>query len=494
MARHVPRARARRARRRTGRSTRSASPNQRGSTIVWDRATGEPVGPGLGWQDLRTVGACLALRAEGVRVGAEPVGHEGAVAARPARRPRRGPPTCASAPSTRGSRGRCRTARVHVTDATNAAVTGLQVDATPSAWDDARARRARRPGRDDAGDRRLGRRRRRGDARCPGAPPIAALARRPAGVARRPGLRAAAATPRSRSAPAACSTSCSASTPPRVRRSGASTARSRSSRGGTTGASRGASRRSCSRPARTCSGCATTSGSSRAPTSRTTSRRRAPTPAASCSSPRRSGSARPRGTTARAARCSASRAAPAAPRSCARCSKASRTAAPTSSTRPRPTAASRSRALRVDGGMTDNPTFVQALADATQRPVEISPVREATGARRRAAGRARGRPPRVGRRARHDVEAAGDGRAGAACSTATGGATPCDRSRQLDPRAVRDRLLASGGYRPTVASTIAASIFAARARRRTRAAACMPSTAAVAPTSAAGRLRAARPG
>ena len=35
--------------------------------------------------------------------------------------------------------------------------------------------------------------------------------------------------------------------------------------------------------------------------------------------------------------------------------------------------------VRVDGGMTDNPTFVQALADATQRPVEISPVREATG-------------------------------------------------------------------------------------------------------------------
>src|SRR3954471_20431988 len=43
--------------------------NQRGSTIVWDRATGEPVGPGLGWQDLRTVGSCLALRAEGLRIG-----------------------------------------------------------------------------------------------------------------------------------------------------------------------------------------------------------------------------------------------------------------------------------------------------------------------------------------------------------------------------------------------------------------------------------------
>jgi glycerol kinase len=40
--------------------------NQRASTIVWDRATGEPVGPGLGWQDLRTVGDCLVLQAEGL--------------------------------------------------------------------------------------------------------------------------------------------------------------------------------------------------------------------------------------------------------------------------------------------------------------------------------------------------------------------------------------------------------------------------------------------
>jgi glycerol kinase len=41
--------------------------NQRGSTVVWDRATGEPVGPGLGWQDLRTVGRCLELQGEGLR-------------------------------------------------------------------------------------------------------------------------------------------------------------------------------------------------------------------------------------------------------------------------------------------------------------------------------------------------------------------------------------------------------------------------------------------
>jgi glycerol kinase len=42
--------------------------NQRSSTIVWDRATGDPVGPGVGWQDLRTVGMCLALQQQGVRV------------------------------------------------------------------------------------------------------------------------------------------------------------------------------------------------------------------------------------------------------------------------------------------------------------------------------------------------------------------------------------------------------------------------------------------
>ena len=42
--------------------------NQRASTILWDRATGEPVGPGLGWQDLRTVGDCLGYQAEGLRL------------------------------------------------------------------------------------------------------------------------------------------------------------------------------------------------------------------------------------------------------------------------------------------------------------------------------------------------------------------------------------------------------------------------------------------
>ncbi|MDP2292585.1 MAG: FGGY family carbohydrate kinase [Actinomycetota bacterium] len=37
---------------------------QRASTVVWDRSTGEPVGPGIGWQDLRTVFDCITVKAE----------------------------------------------------------------------------------------------------------------------------------------------------------------------------------------------------------------------------------------------------------------------------------------------------------------------------------------------------------------------------------------------------------------------------------------------
>ena len=41
--------------------------NQRATTVVWDRATGEPVGPALGWQDLRTILECLTLAGQGLR-------------------------------------------------------------------------------------------------------------------------------------------------------------------------------------------------------------------------------------------------------------------------------------------------------------------------------------------------------------------------------------------------------------------------------------------
>ncbi|HEX3088193.1 MAG TPA: FGGY family carbohydrate kinase, partial [Ilumatobacteraceae bacterium] len=37
--------------------------NQRASTLVWDRSTGQPIGPGIGWQDLRTVFDCITAKA-----------------------------------------------------------------------------------------------------------------------------------------------------------------------------------------------------------------------------------------------------------------------------------------------------------------------------------------------------------------------------------------------------------------------------------------------
>ncbi len=39
--------------------------NQRETTVLWDRATGEPVAPAIVWQDRRTASACDALRAAG---------------------------------------------------------------------------------------------------------------------------------------------------------------------------------------------------------------------------------------------------------------------------------------------------------------------------------------------------------------------------------------------------------------------------------------------
>jgi glycerol kinase len=42
--------------------------NQRATTIVFDPLTGTPVGPALGWQDLRTVIDCLVLQGDGLRL------------------------------------------------------------------------------------------------------------------------------------------------------------------------------------------------------------------------------------------------------------------------------------------------------------------------------------------------------------------------------------------------------------------------------------------
>ena len=108
--------------------------NQRGSTVVWDRATGMPVGPGLGWQDLRTVGACLMLRAEGVRVGPNQSATKVQWLLDQLDDRARADQLCFGTVDTwvawalsEGS--------VHVTDSTNAAVTGLQ-NRDASGWNE----------------------------------------------------------------------------------------------------------------------------------------------------------------------------------------------------------------------------------------------------------------------------------------------------------------------------------------------------------------------
>jgi glycerol kinase len=104
--------------------------------VVWDRATGVPVGPGLGWQDLRTVGTCLELQARGIRVA--PNASATKVAALL---------DMADPDRSRSERGELAFGTVdtwvvwtlsggnlHVTDASNAGVTGL-VRADGSGWD-----------------------------------------------------------------------------------------------------------------------------------------------------------------------------------------------------------------------------------------------------------------------------------------------------------------------------------------------------------------------
>ncbi len=105
---------------------------QRASTILWDRASGEPVAPGIGWQDLRTVGRCLSLQSDGLRLAPNQSATKLAYLL-DAHDPRRERDLCFGTVDSwvawTLSRG-----DLHVTDATNAGVTGL-VRLDGSAWD-----------------------------------------------------------------------------------------------------------------------------------------------------------------------------------------------------------------------------------------------------------------------------------------------------------------------------------------------------------------------
>jgi glycerol kinase len=108
--------------------------NQRASTLVWDRRSGVPVGPGIGWQDLRTVGMCLVLREQGVRVAPNESATKVAMLLDLADPERIGDLCFGTVDSWVAwtlSEG-----AVHVTDQTNAGVTGL-LTADGTAWDDA---------------------------------------------------------------------------------------------------------------------------------------------------------------------------------------------------------------------------------------------------------------------------------------------------------------------------------------------------------------------
>ncbi len=107
--------------------------NQRASTIVWDRATGVPVGPGLGWQDLRTVGDCLVWQAEGLHFAPNQSATKAAHLLDLAD-PERRRDLCVGTVDTWVA-WQLSGGELHVTDLSNAAVTGL-TRLEGSDWDD----------------------------------------------------------------------------------------------------------------------------------------------------------------------------------------------------------------------------------------------------------------------------------------------------------------------------------------------------------------------
>ena len=109
---------------------------QRASTVVWRQSTGTPVGPGLGWQDLRTVGECIMARLEhGIAVAPNQSATKASWILK----------NCITSDTERTSNDvrigtidswlvwKLTGGTTHVTDHTNAAVTGLTV-ASGTAW------------------------------------------------------------------------------------------------------------------------------------------------------------------------------------------------------------------------------------------------------------------------------------------------------------------------------------------------------------------------
>ena len=371
--------------------------NQRASTIAWDRATGEPVGPGLGWQDLRTVGDCLVWQAEGLRFAPNESATKAAHlldAADPDRTRDLCVGTVDAWVAWHLSGG-----EVFVTDASNAGVTGLAATpitragtprcSTPCASPSGRCpRSSTRAASSASPPLSTGR---------PPSPPSWATSRR-----RSSGRGASCpAWPRSRSAPAGCST-CASGPSRRSPTARDPRARSRSSPGAGPARRCGASRRSCWRPGTNvewlrddlgiidtaeqshdvAAACETTDGVVYVPA------------LLGLGTPRWDYGARGAllGITRGTGRPQVVRAV---------LEGVAQRGADLVEAAEADTGLALDR-LRIDGGMSGNPTFVQAVANATGRPVEVSPEREATtlGAGF-LAGLAVGHVGRVGRDRRH---------------------------------------------------------------------------------------------
>ena len=325
--------------------------NQRASTIVWDRATGEPIAPALGWQDLRTVGECLVARAE----------HDLALA--PNQSATKLAWLLANTPGS-ADRDLCfgtvdtwlawslSGGAVHVTDPSNAGdhrvhgarrsiverrvldVLGLDAALLPAIVDTSGVV---------------------GEATAlPGAPPIAALV----------GDQQASLVGQGCVTPGRAKITfgtggmldvCTGAGRPDV--GPARRARHLPDRGVVPWRRRDVGRRGDHARRRherrvAARGPRAHRHERREPRRGGVASRR---PTASCSCPRCSASARRSGTTARAARCSASPGARRVPTSCGPCWRASPIAAPTWSPRPRPTPGTTIERLRVDGGMSTEP-------------------------------------------------------------------------------------------------------------------------------------------
>jgi glycerol kinase len=126
--------------------------NQRASSILWERAGGRPLAPGIGWQDLRTVGTCLELQSEGIRLA--PNASATKVMALldevdPDRTRAAAGELCFGTVDswiawTLSGGAAAGADALHVTDATNAAVTGL-IDPVTMGWDERLLERLRIP-------------------------------------------------------------------------------------------------------------------------------------------------------------------------------------------------------------------------------------------------------------------------------------------------------------------------------------------------------------